>query len=225
MAVIYEERLSDSPFVQTIWHTRAVSDGCDMVSADSSWDILVMKQDGKISLTVWGPMTQAKPIPHPEGSECVGIRFKLGTFMPHLPTNTLLNAGTILPEASSKACWLGGSAWQFPDFENADTFVDRLVRENLLVCDPVVDALLHGHINGMSLRSVQRRFLRATGLTQISIRQIERARQAMVLLHQGLSILDTVHAAGYFDQSHMTNSLKRFIGQTPAQIVHVSKPE
>ena len=52
------------------------------------------------------------------------------------------------------------------------------------------------------------------------IRQIERARYAMTLLCQGTSILDTVYKAGYYDQSHMTNSLKRFLGQTPAQITH-----
>ncbi len=34
-----------------------------------------------------------------------------------------------------------------------------------------------------------------------------------------MSILDTVERAGYFDQPHLTRSLKRFIGQTPAQII------
>jgi hypothetical protein len=196
-----------------------------MVSADSCWDILVIKQDGKTSLSVWGPMTKAKPVSHAEGSECLGIRFKLGTFMPQLPNHRLLDTGANLPEARSNTCWLGGSVWQCPDFENADAFVDRLVRDDLLVCDPVVDALLEGDTKALSLRSVQRRFLRTTGLTQVSVRQIERAQQAMVLLHKGFSILDTVHAVGYFDQSHMTNSLKRFIGQTPAQIIRVNRTE
>jgi AraC-like DNA-binding protein len=45
----------------------------------------------------------------------------------------------------------------------------------------------------------------------------------MTLLHQGTSILDTVYKAGYYDQSHMTNSLKRFLGQTPAQITSLPK--
>jgi hypothetical protein len=31
--------------------------------------------------------------------------------------------------------------------------------------------------------------------------------------------------AGYFDQPHLTRSLKYFIGQTPAQILHQSRPE
>ncbi len=36
---------------------------------------------------------------------------------------------------------------------------------------------------------------------------------------RGVSILDAVHEAGYFDQSHLTRSLKHFIGLTPAQII------
>jgi AraC-like DNA-binding protein len=32
-------------------------------------------------------------------------------------------------------------------------------------------------------------------------------------------ILDVVFAEGYFDQAHLTRSLKRLVGQTPGQIV------
>src|SRR5579859_5293941 len=56
-------------------------------------------------------------------------------------------------------------------------------------------------------------------------RQIERARYATCLLQQGVSILDTVEQAGYFDQPHLTRSLKHYIGQTPAQILQKSRPE
>jgi len=99
------------------------------------------------------------------------------------------------------------------------------VREGLLVRDPIVDAVLQGHPQALSIRSLQYRFLQATGLTHKGIQQIERARYAMTLLHQGTSILDTVYKAGYYDQSHMTNSLKRFLGQTPAQITHTIAAE
>lgn len=221
MAVTYEERLSDSPFVQTIWHTRAESDGSEIVSADGSWDMILARQDGKTRLFVWGPMTKAVPIPHTQGAEHLGIRFKVGTIMPYLPTNTLLNLGTILPEATSQSFWLGGSAWHFPDYENVDTFIDRLVHDDLLIRDPVVDAALQGHMKELSLRSVQRRFLQATGLTQSYLHQIKRAQHAAALLQQGVSILDAVDQAGYADQPHLTKSLKHLIGHTPAQIVRM----
>jgi len=74
----------------------------------------------------------------------------------------------------------------------------------------------------LSLRSVQRRFLRATGLTHGLVVQIERAQRAMKLLQQGVSILDTVDQAGYADQPHLTRALKRLVGQTPAQILKVN---
>jgi hypothetical protein len=31
-------------------------------------------------------------------------------------------------------------------------------------------------------------------------------------------IVDVVHLAGFFDQPHLTRSLTRFVGKTPAQI-------
>jgi hypothetical protein len=219
MAVISQQRLSDSPFVETVWQVQAVSDGCDTVAADVSWDIILFTRDGRTNLTIWGPMTKTAQIPHTEGQTALGIRFKLGTFMPHFPTNQLLNDGITLPSASRKSFWLGGSTWQLPTYENVDTFVDWLARADLLVHDPVVDAVMQGYMNEVSVRSVQRRFLQATGLNRRNIRQIERAQQAAALLKCGVSILDTVYEAGYFDQAHLTNALRRFIGQTPTQIL------
>ena len=75
----------------------------------------------------------------------------------------------------------------------------------------------------MSIRSLQYRFLRATGLTHKTIQQIERASSAVSLLERGTSISETAFELGYFDQAHLTNSLKRLIGRTPAQIARKSK--
>jgi methylphosphotriester-DNA--protein-cysteine methyltransferase len=65
--------------------------------------------------------------------------------------------------------------------------------------------------------------LRATGLTHGAVTQIERAHHAVALLRNGVSILDTVDRAGYADQPHLTRSLKRLIGQTPAQLTPLQK--
>ena len=144
--------------------------------------------------------------------------------MPHLPLKTLLDRqDATLPEASSNSFWLHGSAWELPTFENADVFVERLIRQGILVRDPVVEAAMQGHTPDMSIRSVQYRFVQATGLTHKTIQQIERARFAVSLLEQGTPISDTSFELGYFDQAHLTNSLKRFVGRTPAQIAPKSK--
>jgi len=95
----------------------------------------------------------------------------------------------------------------------------------MLVRDPVVDGVLQGHAQDLSPRTVRHHFLRTTGLTQGQIRQIERAQRAAALLEQGQSILDTVDELGYFDQPHLTRSVKQWVGHTPAQIICNSNPE
>ena len=222
----FDERPSDSPFVEKVWRTQSERSGSFISTAASHWEMVITTYQGKITLTVRGPETKATPADCPAEAEFFGIIFKHGAFMPHLPVKNLLDRNdTTLPEATSQSFWLHGSAWQFPDFDNADTFVARLVREGLLVHEPVVEAVLQNRPLEMSLRSVQRRFLHATGLTRGTLDQIERARQAVTLLGQGLSIADAVYWAGYADQPHLTRSLKHFIGQTPAQITRANESE
>jgi AraC-like DNA-binding protein len=128
-----------------------------------------------------------------------------------------------LPPATGRSFWLNGSALQYPDFDNAETFVTRLANSGILARDPIVyDTLLHRPRN-LSMRSAQRHFLRSTGVTFTTFRQIERARYATNLLREGISILDVVSRLDYFDQAHLTRSLRRFIGQTPTQIAQHQK--
>lgn len=225
MIFAFDERPSDSPFVERIWRTHSERAGSFISLAMSHWEMVMTRHNGKTTVTVRGPETKATPLHCSADGEWLGIRFKMGTVMPHLPASTLLDDAVNLPDAGSRSFWLQGSAWQFPDFENADTFVDHLVRDGLLVRDPVVDAALQGQLKDLSVRTAQRHFLRTTGLTQSAVRQIERARYATILLQQGRSILDAVYEAGYFDQTHLTRSLKRFIGQTPTQIMDSSRSE
>jgi AraC-like DNA-binding protein len=225
MNMTYEERASDSPYIEKIGQFRAESSYSQTCPADVHSNMLLVKLKGKTVMTVWGPETKPGLMSYPKDAEFLFITFKLGTFMPDLPSRNLTDTGTILPEAASQSFWLKGSAWQFPDYENVDTFINRLVHDELLVRDSVVTAALRHEPLDISSRTIQHRFLHATGLSHNSIRQIERAQQAAALLEQGVSILDTVYEAGYFDQPHLTRSLKQWIGQTPAQIARSSKQE
>jgi hypothetical protein len=187
--------------------------------AASRWEMVVTTFEGKTTVTVRGPETRTSEANYPADAEFIGITFKLGAFMPHLPVKTLLDRqDATLPESSDRSFWLHGSAWEVPTFENADVFVERLVRRGILVRDPAVKAAVGGRAPGVPIRSLQRRFLRATGLTQKTIRQIERARGAVSLLERGTPIRDAAFDLGYYDQAHLTNSLRRFVGMTPAQI-------
>lgn len=219
MDLVFDTRLSDSPIVDMIWHTYSEKSGAFTSMAECRWEMVITKYQDKTSITMRGPETKATPANYPADVEFFGITFKLGTYIPQLPILNRLDRNDItLPEATSQSFWLNGSAWQLPEFENADVFVDRLVRDGLLVRDPVVDAVLQDRPLEMSPRAIQYRFMQATGLTYKTIQQIQRAKQAVNLLQQGVPILDTTYEMGYFDQPHLTRSLKRFAGQTPAQI-------
>jgi helix-turn-helix protein len=224
MDLTCDERPSDSPFVERVWRSRSEYAGPFISTANTHYEMVVTRYKGKITLTVRGPETRATPAYCPAEAEFIGIQFKAGTLMPTFPAKMVMDRQDAnLPEASSQSFWLNGSAWQYPDYENADTFVEGLVRDGLLLGDPVVGAVLRGQALELSLRSVQRRFLRATGLTYGAVSQIERARYATTLLKHGISILDIVNQVGYADQPHLTRSLSRFIGQTPAQIICKSR--
>jgi len=204
--------------VETIWRSQSNQAGPFLSIATSRLELVIARHEGQLYCTVRGPETRPKMAHCPPDSEWLGIQFKHGVFLPHLPPSDLVDGQVTLPQASGRSFWLHGSAWEFPTFDNAEVFIARLVKEELLVCDPVVTSSLQARPTDLSPRSVQRRFRRATGLTQGTISQIERARFAVSLLRQGFSILDTVEQAGYADQPHLTRSLKRLIGQTPAQL-------
>lgn len=225
MSLIFEERPSESSFVDRIWRSHSESAGPFISMALNRMQMVVWTDNIKTYFTVRGPETKATPAHCPVHAEFLGIVFACGAFMPHLPISNFVDGLVSLPEATSTRFWLHGSAWQFPHYDNADTFVERLVRQGLLVREPIVESTLQGRQNDLSLRSAQRRFLRATGLTHSAVRQIERARYATALLQQGASIIDTVFQAGYFDQPHLTRSLRYYIGQTPAQIIDTNRSE
>jgi AraC-like DNA-binding protein len=222
--IIFEDRPSDSPFVERVWRCHSERAGTFHSMAASHWEMVVTRHKGKTFLTVRGPETKATTADCPAEGEWVAIRFKLGTFMPLLPARNLRDRRDVnLPEATARSFWLDGSAWEYPDFENAEIFVKRLVDDGLIAMDLSVDSALQGQRQELSIRSAQRHFLQATGITHGMIRKIERARHATNLLKRGVPILDTVYQAGYFDQAHLTRSLKYLIGQTPGQIIRAEE--
>ncbi|HEX3272388.1 MAG TPA: AraC family transcriptional regulator [Ktedonobacterales bacterium] len=219
MILRFDERPSDSPFVERIWRSHSERDGSFSSIAESRWEMVVSRLQGETFLTVRGPETRATSLDCLADGDWLGIRFTLGTIMPHLLASGLVDTGLNLPDASSKSFWLHGGAWEFPTYENADTFVARLAREGLLIRESVVEAAIKGELNERSLRTAQRHILRATGLTHSAIRQIERARYATLLLRRGVSIVEVAHAAGYFDQPHLTRALRHYIGRAPAELM------
>ncbi len=226
MALEIEHRPSDSPYVGRVWRSR--SSGVEQMTsvATSTWELVFWEQDGRVFVAAGGPETGATTAAVPDETDSFGITFSYGTTMPHLPVPRLVDAHLSCLHVTTKQFVLGGVEWELPTFDNAEVFVDRLVREGVLVRDPLVPDAIGGDLLPMvGARSVQRRVAAGTGLTLGAIRQIERAREAALLLADGRAPLDVVHQLGYYDQPHLARSLTRYIGRTATQLRKQNEPE
>jgi len=219
MFIIFDaERPSDSPFIERVWRCHSEDGGPFLSVASSHWEMVVTRLKGDTYVTLRGPETRAREVYCPPDGEWLAVRFKAGTFMPHLPIARLIDGQDLTVPASARHFRLDGSKWEIPSFDNAETFVSRLARARIIARDAAVEAALQGDAQALSIRSAQRHFLQATGMTHAMLRQIERARHATNLLRSGVSIGDAVHEAGFFDQAHLTRALKRLVGLTPGRL-------
>jgi hypothetical protein len=220
MFLTFKDRPSSSPYIERVWCSHTHTGGVFYSMAEGSLELVVTQLAGSCRVTLRGPVTRAAPIVCPANGEWVAIRFRVGTHFAQRPTALLMDHNDIdFPTVRDKRFWFAGARWEIPTFENAEGFVQKLAREGAIAIDPTVPATIEGGRPVLSRRSVQRHFLRVTGMTHALFRQIQRARYAAKLLCGGTSILDVVHSAGYFDQAHLTRSLTRLVGPTPTAIL------
>lgn len=123
----FVERLSESPYVELVMHGYTEGGVSTVRPAESQWHLVFARLNGHIQPIFTGPLPSSGVV-HFRDAEILWIKFRLGTFMPYLPARDFLDAETFLPSASSRSFWLQGSTWQFPTYENVETFIDRLVR-------------------------------------------------------------------------------------------------
>jgi hypothetical protein len=220
MFLRFADRPSDSPYIERVWRGYSDGGGPFVSVAACHLELVVTRLADFTMVTMRGPETRATTIDCPPDGQWTAIRFRLGVHMPSLPTGLLLDHRDVdLPVSADERFELHGSRWPLPDLENAERFVDQLARRGVIARDQVVEAAIRGDRQPLTIRSVQRHFRRTTGLTHGLFRQIERARDATNLLRDGASILDTVHETGYFDEAHLTRSLKVLIGETPVSVI------
>jgi hypothetical protein len=220
MILRFADRASDSPYIERVWRAHSDDGGPFVSVAAGHLELVVTRLADFTMVTVRGPETRATTIDCPPDGEWAAIRFRLGVHMPSLPTRLLLDHRDVHLAVSADGSFeLAGSRWPLPDLDNAERYVHELARRGVIARDDVVDAAIGGDGSALTIRSVQRHFRRTTGMTHALFRQIERARRATTLLRAGAPILDTVHEAGYFDQAHLSRSLRVFIGETPASVM------
>lgn len=219
MTLQVAQRPSDTPYIETVMHGHSLAAGSAIRPAETNWHMVFVREQGNVHPLVVGPWRSAGIAAWQAGGEILWVKFKLGVFMPHLSFDHLLDNELRLPEGAGPTFRLKSTSWELPSLENVETFVNRLIHDEILVHDPLVGTVLADEPYDLAPRTVRHRFQRATGLSPKQIQQVVRAQQAATLLQQGVSILDTVYEAGFYDQPHLTRALRQWVGYTPAQIM------
>jgi hypothetical protein len=154
MLLAFDHRPSDSPFVERVWRSHSETGGRFLSIAASHFEMAVTRHGGRTFITLRGPETKATNMDCPAEGEWLGIRFKMGTFMPRLTPDQLIDGRDVtLPDATRHSFWLNGSAWEYPDFENAEAFVAKLARQGVIARDPAVEMMVRGERRTQSLRT------------------------------------------------------------------------
>lgn len=219
MLIEFDDRESDSPYIERVWRSRSRSGGMFLSMADSNIELVVSHLPGSITVTLRGPVSRASSVDCPPHGRWLAIRFCMGAYLPDFPTAALADHQSVdLPVLANGRFLLGGAAWEVPSFDNAEQFVARLAAAGAIALSGHTHAMLEGDLKRASQRSLQRHFRQVTGMTLSQHQQIQRARNAAGLLLDGHSLLDTAYDAGYFDQAHLTRSLRDLIGTTPARL-------
>jgi hypothetical protein len=118
---VYEDRPSDSPFVERVWRCHSLRAGTFTSVAANHCELVVTRHRGRIRLTVRGPETRPTPADCPADAEWIGIRLSIGTWLPLYPAATVRDRqGADLPDANRRAFRLDYTAWEYPTFDNAE---------------------------------------------------------------------------------------------------------
>ncbi len=214
-----ENQESVSPLVETIWMSQSEQAGSFTSLAVSVSELVITRTPGTTTVMMRGPETRATIAHGPANAAFFGITFKLGVYLPALPPTHLLDRHAPLVTIGD-TFWLNDQALPIPNADDADAFIERLVRLGLLRSEPTVEPLVRNEFfeRLATVRTLQRRFVQATGLSHRAVQSIERARRAVALIEAGTAIPDVVHDLGYADQPHLTKMLRHLVGRTPAQI-------
>ena len=90
MFLVFEERPSDSPYVERVWRSHSERAGTFLSVASSHTEMVVSRVRGRQFLTLRGPETRATLAECPADGEWLGVRFTLGTFLRQHPASTLI---------------------------------------------------------------------------------------------------------------------------------------
>jgi hypothetical protein len=214
-----QERLTDiHPLVQSVNRTVFARDGQMTFLPDQAWDLTFIRNRHGLMVLRTGLTTRPVQFDYEEGDENFSIAFRPHALMPLLPGDRMRDEGVMLETAGPDRFMLGSDVFEIPRIDTVESLVTRLLSREAVETNPLVASVTAGHPMAATERTLQRHFLRTTGLTLKTFSQIARARQAMTMLAQGTAAAEIAFTLGYADQPHLIRSLRTFMGATPGQI-------
>src|SRR5688572_18334829 len=122
MFLVFEDRSSESPFIERIWRSHNLRAGSFLSVASSHIEMVVTCAGGRRFVTLRGPEMHATLANCPADGEWLGVRFSLGTFLPRHPANTLIDRQDEHLFDLGGRFELDGFRWDYPTYDNAETF-------------------------------------------------------------------------------------------------------
>jgi hypothetical protein len=151
------------------------------------------------------------------------IKLKLGVHVKRTPSLVFQNAEHIINPSSSQELALYGQTFRIPTERGIDGFLAHLEKSGVLDFDPVVAESLENSAVKMPERTLRYRFLSSVGISRASIFQIQRIKQAALLVSQGVELTEIALSLGFYDQSHLTRNFKKYLGVTPGMSHHAQR--
>ena len=214
------ERRNDivSPHIRSVTHTVFSGAGSLPMQPDGMWDIAILRNRQGVQVLRTGLTTRSIDFTYEDGDEILSLGFAASSFMPVMPGEIMRDEGVLLERFGPDRFLLGTEAFEIPRLDNVEDFVRRLDAHEAVQRNGLVASIVAGHPDAATERTMQRHFLRTTGLTIKAYSQIERAQRAVALLEAGEPAAAVAFALGYSDQPHLIRSLRAIMGRTPRQI-------
>jgi hypothetical protein len=157
------------------------------------------------------------------GDRSVVVSFAAGTYLPWLKGASFTDNFVMLPMVDDTHFQLAGHTFPWPTFSNIEELIGQMTKLGVLASNSIVDGILKDAPKATSKRSVERHFKATTGLTPKKLADIRRAQQAVRILKAGESPSIAAIEAGYYDQPHMSRSLKRLMDSLPSDVDDINQ--
>ena len=230
-----------SQAIDSLWSYSFVGQRSETscILPDGSVDLIFKQQQGKVRLLLCGVMNECLQTIHHQGDKFCGVRFKPAYAWAFInqPIHHTLNKLSTLDDYFETEVFenLDFKALDLESFDNViqDALYAKADFQRLKQLDnqtELLNTVAYGNasdvaaLQGCSKRNFLRKFKMMYGLSPrdfANIKRLNTLRDSLQSL-QGMPLSMLAMELGYYDQAHMTRSIKKLTGVTPQVLLSQS---